>query len=254
MATFSLVVGITGLLGLALQTIKATKIYVHNAKHAQDAATEMLQELDVLHFNLSRLDKLLKTEEAARPFDQTSVLVSSTDACRIKLTAIYQKLNGAGRSRLNQLKWPLTKDDHQEAIVQLRAFSQWIQFALAIDGCALLSKTSADVLATLTKQLDTFQLLGDIDRRTRSMEQSMTNQARIMSDDRAKEERNRALDWLSTVKHEQKHHDIRMPRMDGTGEWLLKEASFRSWRDNSDSRDNVLWCHGIQGSGKSVLA
>ncbi len=62
MDPFSLVVGITGLLGLALQTIKATKIYVHNAKHAKDAATEMLQELDILHFNLSRLDKLLKTE------------------------------------------------------------------------------------------------------------------------------------------------------------------------------------------------
>ena len=72
MEPFSLVVGITGILGLALQIIEATKIYVHNAK---DAATQMLQELDIPHFTLSRLDKLLKTEEAARPFDQTSVLV-----------------------------------------------------------------------------------------------------------------------------------------------------------------------------------
>ena len=46
-------------------------------------------------------------------------------------------------------------------------------FNLTIDGCALLSKTSADVLATLTKQLDTFQLLGGNDCRIRSMEQSM---------------------------------------------------------------------------------
>lgn len=117
MDPFSLVVGMTGL-GLAVQTIEATKAYVHSAKHAKDTTTEMLQELNALHFNLSRLDKLLKIEEAARPFDQTSVLVSSTDACRTKLTAIYQKLDGASQSRLNQLKWPLSKNDLQETIVQ----------------------------------------------------------------------------------------------------------------------------------------
>ncbi|CAF9932835.1 hypothetical protein IMSHALPRED_009001 [Imshaugia aleurites] len=254
MDPFSLVVGITGLLSLASQTIKLTKAYVQSTKHAKDTATEMLQELDVLHFNLSHLDKLLKSEEVARPFDPTSVLVSSTNACRTKLTTIYHKLDGAGQSRLKQLVWPLSKDDHQETIIQLRAFSQWIQFSLTVDGCALLSKTSAEVLAILTKQLDTFRLLGDVDRRTRSIEQSLTNQAQMLRDDRAVEEREKALNWLSTVKHEQKHHDVRMPRMDGTGEWLLNEVAFRSWRDNSRSRDNVLWCHGIQGSGKSVLA
>ena len=118
----------------------------------------------------------------------------------------------------------------------------------------MVSKTSADVLAILTKQSDTFHLLGDIDRRTRSIEQSMTDQAQILKDDRAIEARKPVLDWFSTIKHEQKRHSICMPRMDGTGQWLLNEAVFRNWRDNSDSRDNVLWCHIIQGSGKSVLA
>lgn len=64
----------------------------------------------------------------------------------------------------------------------------------------------------------------------------------------------KVLDWLSTVKHEQNNHDIHMPRIDGTGEWLLHEVAFRNWRDNPKSRDNVLWCNGILGSGKSVLA
>ena len=251
MDPFSLVVGITGLIGLTGQTIKVTKGYLHSVKHAKETVAEMLQELEILYFNLSRLDKLLKTKEAARHFDQTSVLVSSTHACRTKLTAICQKLDGAGQGLLNRLKWPLSKDDHQESLAQLRAFSQWIQFSLIVDGCALLSKSSAEVLAILTKQLDSF---GDIDRRTLSIEQSLTIQAQFLGDNRAVMEREKVLNWLSTVKHEQKHNDIRMPRMSGTGEWLLKEAKFRSWRDDSKSRDNVLWCHGIQGSGKSVLA
>lgn len=122
MDPFSLVVGITGLIGLTGQTIKVTKAYLHSVKHAKETVAEMLQELEILYFNLSPLDKLLKTKEAARHFDQTSVLVSSTHACRTKLTAICQKLDGAGQGLLNRLKWPLSKDDHQESLAHSEPF------------------------------------------------------------------------------------------------------------------------------------
>lgn len=255
MDPFSLTVGIAGLLGLAAQTVKVTKAFIHSAKHAKDSATEMLQELDVLHFNLSRLEKLLKSENEAGPsFDDTSVLVSSTIACRNKLNILHDKLDRVDRYRTIQLKWPLGAKEHQETIGQLRAFAQWVQFALTVDGCALLSKTSKEVLEILGQQLETFHLLGDIDRRTHSIEQSLIDQTRTFRDNGAAREREQVLEWLSTFKHEEKHHDIRMPRMKGTGEWLLNEGAFRTWRDNSKSRDSILWCHGIQGSGKSVLA
>lgn len=255
MDPFSLTVGIAGLLGLAAQTLKVTKAFLHSANHAKDSALEILQELDVLHFNLSRLARLLETENKAGPsFNDTSVLVSSTIACRNKLTVLHDKLDRVDRNRIIQLKWPLSAKEHQETIGQLRAFVQWVQFALTVDGCALLSKISKEVLEILGQQLETFHLLGDIDRRTHSIEQSLVDQARILRDNGAAREREQVLEWLSNFKHEQKHHDIRMPRMKGTGEWLLNEVAFRTWRDNSKSRDNVLWCHGIQGSGKSVLA
>ena len=50
----------------------------------------------------------------------------------------------------------------------------------------------------------------------------MTDQAQVLRDDRAIEEREKVLDWFSTVKHEQKRFGICMLRMDGTGQWLLK--------------------------------
>lgn len=118
-------------------------------------------------------------------FDDGSLLTRS----RRHRSPIYQKLGGAGQNRLSQLKSPLSDKDHKEAIVQLRAFSQWFQFALTVDGCALLSKISSDVLAILTKQSDTFQLLGDIDRWTCSIELSLTNQPRTLRDRRAVDER-----------------------------------------------------------------
>jgi len=120
---------------------------------------ELLRELDVLHFNLSQLDKFLRSNGAVRSFDSTSVLVTSTSACRTKLTVLYEKLNSAGSSLVSRMKWPLNSKDHRDTVQDLRAFAQWIQFALTIDGCALLSKTSAEVLDTLSHQLQTFQLI-----------------------------------------------------------------------------------------------
>lgn len=138
---------------------KVTRTYVHEVKHGKEAAAELLRELDVLHYNLSQLDAFLKSDEAARPFDSTSVLVTSTFACRDKLTVLVEKLSGASGSLLNRLKWPLDSKEHRQTVQDLRAFAQWVQFALTIDGCALLSKTSADVLETLASQLETIQLV-----------------------------------------------------------------------------------------------
>jgi hypothetical protein len=39
---------------------------------------------------------------------------------------------------------------------------------------------------------------------------------------------------------------------DGTGEWLMKDATFVSWMDMANSSAKVLWLQGIPGSGKSL--
>lgn len=105
---------------------------------------ELLRELEVLHYNLSQLDVFLRSKGAIRFFDSTSVLVTSTSACRTKLTVLFEKLNRAGDSLVSRMKWPLNSKEHRDTVQDLRAFAQWIQFALTIDGCALLSKTSAE--------------------------------------------------------------------------------------------------------------
>ena len=255
MDPFSLAVGIASLVGLAAQTIDITKTYVHEAKHGKESAEQFLQELDVLHFNLSRLDAFLKHDVSkTQLFEDTSVLVSSTHACRNKLTALHDKVFKARHMRgssLRVLTWPLDVKENREAIGELRAFAQWIQFSLSINGCALLSKTSAEVLEVLRGQLDSFQVLQKIDDRMLSIELSSREQAETLKETRLKKEREKILNWISTLDHKKEHQDIRKPRVDGTGQWFLRQNDFSAWRDASASR--VLWCHGIQGSGKTIL-
>ncbi|KAL8729051.1 MAG: hypothetical protein Q9166_004968 [cf. Caloplaca sp. 2 TL-2023] len=253
MDPLSLTVGIVALLDLTSKIIKVTKIYCHEARYAKEAAGELLAELDILHFNLSHLDKLLKTD-AKDDFSNTSVLVTSTHACRIKLNTMYDKLNKAADHPLHRFRWPLNSEEHRKTLQDLRAFAQWIQFALTIDGSTLLAKTSSEIIDVLTSQLRMFQLIDEVDLDAQAMRDAVFDMRNTVLSSATAQERETILAWLSNANPSQKHHEIRLPRTEGTGNWLLDEPTFKRWRDGSSIEENVLWCHGIQGSGKSILA
>lgn len=182
------------------------------------------------------------------------MLVSNSYSYRDKLKVLQEKLDVASKSRLTPFKWPLNNTEHRQTVDELRAYAQCVQFSLSVNGCALLSKTSDEVVDVLRQQLEAFQLLETVSHRTLSSKQALENQAQILQNHHAAEERDRILNWISPVKHEQKHHEIRLPRVQGTGEWFLELNEFKRWRDEMLSASNVLLCQGIQGSGKSVLA
>ena len=62
----------------------------------------------------------------------------------------------------------------------------------------------------------------------------------------------RLLSNIPSVDHEAKQSKLRKLRYDGTGEWLLENCMYQGWEQGIDS--SYLCCHGIPGSGKSVLA
>ena len=250
MDPFSITGGVAGLLTLTVKTIKATRSFCHEARHGKDAANEMVLEMDVLHFNLSQLDNLLSRHNGVA-FSSTSVLTTSTHACRNKLDMLHDKLEQAAEHPLHRLRWPLSSDEHQKTLGELRAFAQWIQFALTIDGSSLLAKTSTEVIDVLSKQLQMFQLLDQVDTRTALTNNTVMDLQHVVRTSDVSRERESILKWLSNAKPSQKHHDVRLPRVAGTGGWLLEESTFKKWRD---AEENLLWCYGIQGSGKSILA
>ncbi|KAJ7789811.1 hypothetical protein B0H14DRAFT_2535914 [Mycena olivaceomarginata] len=59
------------------------------------------------------------------------------------------------------------------------------------------------------------------------------------------------IEWLSPLNFFLRQQDISKTRQQGTGEWLLDDLKFNSWKSNPRQ---VLWCSGIPGAGKSVLA
>ena len=259
MDPFSITLGIVSVLGVVLQTVQIATTYVSEARDGKNDATEMLTELSSLQSNLERLHAFLERDSQVNSqFTHTSALTTSTAGCCDKLGKLHislrDKLSDYRKSRMSILKWPLSVTDHRKTIEELRAFSRCIQLALTIDGCALLSKTATEVQEVLTKQLNALEILQKLDNRTSLIEAACEKQARSLNEESQSRKRDDVLKWLSPLNHEQKHYHISKPRIKGTGEWLFQMHEFESWRDEPQARSNVLWCYGIQGAGKSVLA
>ena len=59
------------------------------------------------------------------------------------------------------------------------------------------------------------------------------------------------LDWFSPLKFWVKQTDVFEKRYPGTGTWLLQHKTFQDWLSGTKKR---LYCPGIPGAGKTVLA
>ena len=253
MDPISAAASVAGLLTLVVETIKVCNDYIRASKRSGSSAAVLTAELEILLSNLSHLQKFLRDNESkGASFTQTSKIVSRSQLTEQRLRHLRQELERATSSRFKQAIWPLTEKEHRESIQELRNLSQWIQFSLAIDSSSLLSRTSGDVVAVLTTQLETLQQLSSVDNTVETVKNCLIAQTDMLHQTQKDEKRKKILDWISDYDQEQKHNDIKEPRVEKTGEWLLETEAFHNWYHSGKSQA-ILWCRGVQGSGKSVL-
>jgi len=62
---------------------------------------------------------------------------------------------------------------------------------------------------------------------------------------------NLILDWLTPIDYAAQQRDFFNRRQAGTGQWLLGSEEFQSWLNTGKQ---TLFCPGIPGSGKSIIA
>ena len=60
---------------------------------------------------------------------------------------------------------------------------------------------------------------------------------------------------LTQLEPLKRHQDVKLPRSEDAGTWLLKLESFSKWRDCNvlDEDGHVFCCYGIPGAGKTVI-
>ncbi|KAL6826777.1 ankyrin repeat-containing domain protein [Trichoderma sp. SZMC 28015] len=65
------------------------------------------------------------------------------------------------------------------------------------------------------------------------------------------QEEKQILDWLTPIDYGLLHSDYHKRLQPGTGEWFLERKEFQDWITDSN---NTLFCYGIPGAGKTILA
>ena len=61
------------------------------------------------------------------------------------------------------------------------------------------------------------------------------------------------MHWLSPLEPSNRHQGVCTEPSDGLGNWVVETTEFREWRCSVDGADDVLFCSGNPGVGKTYL-
>ena len=282
MDPLSATASVAGLLSLTIELTKIVSEYCRGVANAPRNASDLLNELASLHDVLRRLGDFLEHHRATSVgFDSSSALLETSAVCRNRLLELLERFQKVKAKKLSlilqRLIWPLEEKETTRVVEALHRWTQTFSLSLTIDGCNLLSKSTSEIHSLLETSRNvynttkTLPLLASSTEETLKVVQRLELIAESSSSDvlfslRRVEHliagiHNQAIDarwysfleWLSDNRHENKHQDLQEKRVEGTGEWLLQEALFESWRSEEDLHSHVLWCHGIPGAGKTFL-
>ena len=67
------------------------------------------------------------------------------------------------------------------------------------------------------------------------------------------DEKRQVLEWLSPLASRERHQAVRDSRVEGVGDWLLRNQRFSTWRALEDQKKPVLFCYGYPGAGKTYI-
>ncbi|KAF8476788.1 hypothetical protein BDZ91DRAFT_1248 [Kalaharituber pfeilii] len=160
MDRFYIYMRITGFLSLAIEIGNILKEYLNDFVSAPKEAHTLVTEVDALSHALQQLLDFLLKENIRGSFEETSVLYIIISICDSKIKKLHSKLTKFHlRERWN---WPFQKQDCSEVVSTLHHCAQTLEFSLTISNCELLSKTTAEVITSLSEQrkgLDSVSLL-----------------------------------------------------------------------------------------------
>lgn len=73
----------------------------------------------------------------------------------------------------------------------------------------------------------------------------------VLLDETAVRLKHDLLQWICPVDYHVQHRDFIERHQPGTGQWFLQDMKFQAW---DQSKDSTLFCPGIPGAGKTIMA
>jgi hypothetical protein len=169
---------------------------------------QLIAELEALERALSKLKAFLAEKNTTNAFNdakfaETSVLRACTTSCRAKLRDLLRTLDG----RTNGSCWPLSEQEHEKTLCDIRSFTMWFQFALSVDGIRLLAQNSDGVKASMSQQLDQFETMRGMQISTTQVREALVEQSPLLDDAHKFEKREHLINWISSycTRNDERH-------------------------------------------------
>ncbi|OTA92466.1 hypothetical protein M434DRAFT_53119, partial [Hypoxylon sp. CO27-5] len=202
--------------------------YIHNVKDGGKERSELTSEVLSIYeillgmkddFDSHDLEDGSAWSAPIKPLFEHGGTIDQVKTVLEELTAKivlpHKTLDAVGQ----KLKWPFEKSEVKRLLDRLRSSKDTITLALTRAHLKVGLENSTDIKhlrhALKTAELET------------------------------------ALKWISTLDFRASQRAGQRQRLSGTGMWFLNNPQVRGW---SECRTTALWCHGLPGVGKTVLA
>ena len=260
---------IIGAIGSVIQISQVVVGYIKTAKGANserqsllaqiNATTALCQTLkDSAEIDSSQWLNTLQSisKEEIGPLDSFK---KTLEYLRRKLASAGKEPNGRLESLGIALKWPFEQTKLRDIFTEIERQKSLFTLALTNDNVKLsaaILKTSKDIAETVNAvriaqeihQNETYEIAQGI-KGIQSYQEGKVRLSRDKEDIKKKQD---ILSALTTIDFEASHADISSRRAKDTGQWIVMSPEYVNWRDKD--HPTILWCPGIPGAGKTVLA
>ncbi|KAJ7483657.1 hypothetical protein FB451DRAFT_1170245 [Mycena latifolia] len=220
-----------------VDTILKAQEYFKDFHEAPKDQKKLFSEMEGLRALLVELDKRVTENPSSEAFSQMVGPLATLETMMEHVTEKLGPIDGQLKFT-KRMSWTLwSKKEVAGYIEELERIKGLINLWLTMDIWDLGQKQISNqdnILYTVQEQKDT------IDGEIRTAQ--FTTKA---------EKRQKILDWMSPLNFLQRQADVFGALQSGTGEWLLSNTVFKDWESGSGK---VLFCRGIPGAGKTVLA
>ncbi|KAL8838546.1 MAG: hypothetical protein Q9170_002088 [Blastenia crenularia] len=227
--------GIITILDLASSVVQ----YLKAVKDASDDRRKLILEIG----SITGFLYLLKDSAEASSAPATSTTLQSLcipqgplaqfETALNKIASKLRPTHGSFRRTGRALLWPFQKSEIADILYRIERQKTMFGLALQNDSNGLARLMAADI--------------GEIRENPTHINDSL-KEIKSNNEDQNQEQ---VLAWLQPLDFGPKHHDVFNKHHPGTGQWFLHSSEFKSWLMGGSTS---LWCSGIPGAGKTVLA